>query len=187
MEESTDPSGNVNSANAERDAEFLSLLSRHELQLAACIHAIVPVWQDAEEVLQATRVTLWRRFDDFQLGTNFLAWARAVARNEARAHARRNERHRRVFGEALIDTLLDNIERRRGEEPDRWSAFLQCCRKLGKEARDILRRVYVNHEKIKDVATDLGRSMAGTYAVVSRIRRGLMVCVQERLGREQDR
>ena len=80
------------------DSEFLALLARHEQPLAACVHALVPNWQDAEEVLQETRVTLWRQFADFQPGSDFQAWARTIARYVSRSHLRRNGNRRRSVG-----------------------------------------------------------------------------------------
>ena len=80
------------------DSEFLALLARHEQPLAACVHALVPNWQEAEEVLQETRVTLWRQFADFQPGSDFQAWARTIARYVSRSHLRRNGNRRRSVG-----------------------------------------------------------------------------------------
>ena len=69
----------------------------------------------------------------------------------------------------------------------RWAAFLECGKKLGAAARKILRLVYVENRKIKDVAEQLGRSPDGAYVTLSRIRRGLIDCMEQRLGQEEDR
>ncbi len=37
------------------------------------------VTADAEDILQLTKLQLWHIFDQFEQGTNFLAWARQVA------------------------------------------------------------------------------------------------------------
>ena len=37
---------------------------------------------DAEDILQACRLTLWKQFETFEPGTNFLAWARKIALNQ---------------------------------------------------------------------------------------------------------
>ena len=72
------------------------------------------------------------------------------------------------------------------EQADRRLGILaECARKLGAEALDLLRCCYVERRKIKDIAAELGRSLAGTYQVLSRIRRELFDCVQERLHQEE--
>ena len=167
------------------DAEFLVLLSRHERSLAACVHALVPNWQDAEEVLQETRVTLWRKFADFQHGTDFLAWSRTVARYVARTHLRQNGMSRRVLREDVAQALFQEMTRPVADEDCRQTALSACTQELGQEAQDLLRRFYSDGVKIAQIATDLGRSLHGTYMALSRIRRALMECIELRLRQEE--
>jgi RNA polymerase sigma-70 factor (ECF subfamily) len=176
---------NLTSDQKMRDAEFLALLSKHELALATCVHSIVPNWQDAEEVLQATRVTLWRQFDEFETGSNFLAWSRSIARNLARAHARAKARRRQVFGEEVTNLLMSQLAERPEEDDRRWRAYVDCAGQLRSESRELLRRCYLQGQKIAEIALDLGRSLAGTYKALSRLRRDLMHCVERRLREEQ--
>jgi RNA polymerase sigma-70 factor (ECF subfamily) len=168
-----------------RDADFLALLSQHELELAACVHSIVPNWQDAEEVLQATRTMLWRQFDQFQAGSDFLAWSRSIARNLARAYARERARRRQVFGEELTELLLNELAERPKDDDRRWRAYVHCSAMLRSESRELLHRCYVQRQKIAEIAADLKRSVAGTYKALSRLRRDLSRCVERKLGEEQ--
>jgi RNA polymerase sigma-70 factor, ECF subfamily len=168
----------------DRDAEFLALLATFEPQLRACIHAMAPVWHDAEEILQKTRVTLWRGFADFRTGSNFLAWARTVARYEARAHRKKDRSRPRLFSEHVSAALLEQMAETPEEENRRWSAFVKCGQGLGVDARQILQGVYVDGQKIKEVAEKLGRTVSGTYMALSRIRRRLMECMEQRLREE---
>ena len=46
--------------------EFVRLLAEHERQLSGYVHALIPLWQDAEDVLQNTKLRLWEQFDSFQ-------------------------------------------------------------------------------------------------------------------------
>ncbi len=172
------------SPETNREAEFTALLARCEPQLAACVHAMLPVWQDAEEVLQETRMTLWRQFESFQPGSNFLAWARTVAWYLARASLRTGRRQREIFSQASVDALLTQLAATPEEENRRWEAFLECGKKLGAAARELLGLVYMENRKIKDVAEQLGRSTEGTYVTLSRIRRALIECMEQRLGQE---
>ncbi len=69
-----------NIADRER---FLDLLATHEAQLLGFLCAIVPGFQDAEDVFQQTVLTMWQKFGDFELGTNFVAWGCRIGRNKA--------------------------------------------------------------------------------------------------------
>jgi RNA polymerase sigma-70 factor, ECF subfamily len=167
------------------DAEFLTLLSRHESALAACVHALVPVWQDAEDVLQETRVTLWRKFREFQRGSDFPAWGRTVARYIARTHLRRNGSARRVLRDDVSERLFETMSRPLSEVDRRQRALADCTEKLNGTERDLLRRFYAEGTKIAQIAADVGRSLQGTYMALSRIRRALMECVEMRLRQEE--
>jgi RNA polymerase sigma-70 factor (ECF subfamily) len=146
---------------------------------------MIPVWQDAEEVLQETRVILWRKFDDFRPGSNFLAWARTVARYQARARLKKDRSRPRPLSEELTDSLLAELADTPEEENRRWTAFMKCCEGLGGDARKMLRGVYVDRQKIPAIAEKLGRTLNGTYMALSRIRRRLMECVERRLQEEE--
>ncbi len=168
----------------EADARFLKLLAEHERALAACAHALLPVWQDAEEVLQETRVVLWRQFADFRPGSDFLAWARTIARNLARNRLRQNGTARRVFADDVAEALVQQIARPVEREDRRLAALAKCSEALGQESRELLRQCYVEGMKIKDIAGSVGRSLNATYMAICRIRRSLMTCIERRLAQE---
>ena len=163
------------------DAEFLALLGHYDAQLAVCVHMIIPQWHAAEEVLQETRLTLWRKFDTFQPGSDFLAWARTVARYCACAYLRTARSQARIFSDEVTDALMAHAALTPADENHRWTAFLECSRKMGSAARQLLQFAYVEKKKIKDVAEQLGRSVNGTHVALSRIRRQLGECMEQKL------
>jgi RNA polymerase sigma-70 factor (ECF subfamily) len=135
--------------------------------------------------LQATRVTLWRQFDEFETGSNFLAWSRSIARNLARRNAREKLRRRQVFGEEVTNLLLSQLAEQPEEDDGRWRAYVHCAEQLRSESRELLGRCYIKGQKIAEIAVDLGRSLAGTYKALSRLRRDLMHCVDRQLQEER--
>ncbi|NLF07777.1 MAG: sigma-70 family RNA polymerase sigma factor [Pirellulaceae bacterium] len=176
-----------NAADADRrNREFLVLLGQHELQLAACVHALIPSWQDAEDILQETKLQLWQEFATFRLGSDFLAWARTVARYVVRTHVKRNRRKPLFLSDELSDILMDRIFQM-PEQADRHLEILaDCVKKLSEEAFYMLQRCYVDKQKIKDIADELQRSQSGTYSAMSRIRRDLFDCVREGMRKENN-
>lgn len=168
-----------------RGCEFLALMGKHEFQIAACVHALVPSWHDAEDIIQEVRLQLWREFENFQAGTDFLAWARTIARYAVRKHITLSRRKPLAFSGDVEDALMSKIAGMPKQQADRRLDMLaKCVRRLGNDALNLLRRRYVDNCKIKDVAAELGRSQAGTYQAISRARRELLECVREHLRRE---
>ncbi len=74
-----------------------SLLLRHAERLKLFLHALVRDADLAEDLFQEVFITAVHKADDFQEGTDFLAWARAIARNKVldalRTRRRRMRRH----------------------------------------------------------------------------------------------
>jgi RNA polymerase sigma-70 factor (ECF subfamily) len=173
------------SPQANRDAEFLALLGRHESKLITSVHLMVPKWHEAEEVLQETRLVLWRKFGEFQPGSNFLAWARATARLIAHAHFRNKQVATRMFSEEMVDSLLAHVAENPVEESRRWAALRECSQKLSSAAWELLRLVYGEKKKVREAAEQAGRSVNGTYVMLSKVRRQLAVCVSLRLQEEE--
>lgn len=128
---------------------------------------------------------LWEQFHNFRPGSDFLSWARTIARYQVRTELKRRRR-RLVFSETVIDALLARSAERDRQDDRRWQAFLACSEKLSAAARDLLNRCDVRQEKIKDVARQMGRTPNSTYATLFRIRQELSDCMQARMQREDD-
>lgn len=168
-----------------RSSEFLALLGRHELQVAACVHALVPSWHDAEDIIQEVRMQLWREFGKFQTGTDFAAWACTIARYVVRTYVTISQRKPLLLSTDVGDAMIAEVIKPPEEADRRLGILAECVRKLGGDALDLLRRCYIEKKKIKDVAAELGRSLAGTYQSLSRVRRELFDCMQNRLHQEE--
>lgn len=169
-----------------RNTEFIALLGKHELQVATCVHVLVPAWHDAEDIIQETRLQLWREFDKFESGTDFSAWACTVARYVVRAYVTKSQRKPLLLSSDIGDVIAAKIARTPEQADRRLETLAKCVRRLRGEALDLLQRCYVEKQKIKDIAAEMGRSLTGTYSALSRVRRELLECVRQRL-RQEDR
>ena len=83
------------SVSAPRE-EFIKLFTRYQRRVFLFILSQVPSPVDAEEIHQETNVIIWRKFDRFELGTNFLAWACQIANYEVLKY-RSRQRQRPAF------------------------------------------------------------------------------------------
>jgi RNA polymerase sigma-70 factor, ECF subfamily len=170
-----------------RQREFVRLLGAHDRQLAEYVHALVPLWQDAEDILQNTKLRLWEQFDSFQAGTSFAAWAFAIARYGVLAHRRDSQRQRLSFSDDLVEKISRHLPTISTSAQDTRLQFLiECVRALSKANRKLLSLAYARQWKAKDIARELGQTLAATYTALFRVRRSLYECVENRLQKEQD-
>lgn len=170
-----------------RHREFVRLLAAHERQLAEYVHALIPLWQDAEDVLQNAKLRLWEQFDSFQAGTDFAAWAFTIARYAVQTHRRDSQRQRVCFSDDLLEKISRHLPTISALAPDaRLLALIECVRALNKANRKLLTLVCTGRRKIKDIARDLGQTSSATYVALFRIRHSLHECVEKRLQKEKD-
>jgi RNA polymerase sigma-70 factor, ECF subfamily len=168
----------------QRNREFVRLLAAHELRLSVYVHTLVPLWNDAEDVLQNTKVRLWEQFDQFQAGTDFAAWAFTVAGYMVRTYRKRCQRQRLCFGDDLLQKIAQHASPTSTTGEDHVSALVECVRTLSETSRQLLRFFYTDRQKVKDIARQLGQTSAATYQALSRTRRSLLECVEKRLHEE---
>ena len=63
--------------------QFTSLLLRHHAALLGYILSLVSNWSDAEDILQQASVVMWRKFGEFQPGSDFRSWGCQIAKFHA--------------------------------------------------------------------------------------------------------
>jgi RNA polymerase sigma-70 factor, ECF subfamily len=165
----------------EATAEFLRLFSANQARLFAYLLTLLPQWHDAEEVLQETSVVLWRSFDQFQAGTNFLAWARKTAFHQTLTFRKRNKRHCVPFSEEFIASVAQEAEGMAETLEEQLHTMGKCVERLPSEHRRLVTLCYQPGVTTQEVATQLGRPAGTIYKSLTRIRRTLMECIERAL------
>jgi RNA polymerase sigma-70 factor, ECF subfamily len=167
--------------------EFVRLLASHERQLSGYVHTLVPLWQDAEDILQDTKVRLWEQFDSFRREGDFGAWAIAIANWMVRTHRKKCQRQRVCFSDRLLEKMSQHLPAISSPiQDERALALMECVMALNDANRHLLRLSCTGQRKIKDIASELGQTASATYTGLFRIRRSLFECVQRRLHEEKD-
>lgn len=163
----------------QRVTEFVRLFTTYEMRLRAFAVTLLANHADVEDVLQQTNLTLWAKFDDFQLGTNFMAWAGRVLYLKAQQHRRKQSREKIEFGDSYQEAILNEAVRDEmvAELGDRERALAECISNLRTEHREMLRARYDEQSSMEKMAQRFSRSREAVYNTLSRIRRSLFDCV----------
>ena len=165
-------------------AEFVGLLTQSHQRLLGYLRSLLGNRHDAQDVLQRASVTMWRRFDTFEPGTDFLAWACTVAFYEARNFLRVAARSRLRFDDDLLERLAaERVEDLRHFDP-RLDALEHCVQRLDETQRDLVHAVYQEDADIGTLADRLGRAPQTLYNRLHLIRRALAECVERRIAGE---
>jgi RNA polymerase sigma-70 factor (ECF subfamily) len=154
-------------------------------RLYAYIRALVPNWSDAEEVLQETGVVLWKKFDEFEPGTEFARWATRVARLQVLCFYKRSRRNALLFSQSFVETMADEAVVLAQEPSPYYEALEGCLAKLSESDRELIRRRYGSSARTaRQVAREQGRPETTVYNALARIRRNLLHCVQRALAQQ---
>lgn len=162
----------------DRTEAFVELLTLHQRRLYGFIYTLVPSQADAEDLLQQTSLILWRKFEEFDLGSDFAAWACRIARFEVLNHLKQKRRSRVVFNDELIARLAEIRNDRATVHSSDRVALTDCVEKLPENDRKLIKLCYGSSSNIKAAAEALRRPAASVYTSLVRVRRALMDCIR---------
>jgi len=161
---------------------FLKLLLEHQSKIYAYILSLVPNYADADDILQNVSEIIWRRFDQFQPGTNFLAWALKCTHLEILYFRRKQSKSRQVvFDNEVLEQMLPIVADEITTIDDRRDALENCLKRLPDVSRETIRLRYYQGLRPKEISVRLGFTIANVYKVISRIHRKLLLCVEQTL------
>ncbi len=177
-----DPCASDSAPKAERFAQLLATCQRRVFLYAlGLLHNAA----DAEEVLQETNLVLWKKFDEFQPGTDFDRWACRVAHYEVLKFREKRSRTAKLFSETFIEALAIVAENGFDQLEPRRAALARCLGKLHDMDRRLIMERYQGQATTESVAHALGRSVQGTRKALHRIRMALLACIERTLAAEE--
>lgn len=163
-------------------AEFIRLLTSSQRKLFAFILSLVRHSSDADDLLQETNMVMWRKWQDFEMGTSFDAWAFTIARFQVMAYRKRQQRSKLHFDDELVELLAVDATDVMAENHDpRRSALGHCLQKLNDDQRHLVAQRYEPGACVNDMAAEQGRSPKAVSEALRRIRRSLMICIEKTL------
>ncbi len=173
------------SPSLERSEQFVELFTRFQRNIFGYLYTLVLNYSDAEDLLQQTSLILWRKFDTFEPGTDFVAWACRIAHLEALNFLKSRDRRRvHLSFDALALVAETRLDRAEVHERQR-QALDVCIRQLSDLDQQMVQVCYGGQHTIKEAAQTLGRPLSSVYSRLCRIRRTLLDCVNRALAQEE--
>ena len=163
--------------------QFLRLYAEHEGALHAFVRSLLPIRQEASDVMQELVVTLWQGFESAH---EFRPWAFGVARNVVRMYLRRRGRDRHVFDDQLVNRLADLAQDEQETHSAQRAALDGCLQKLPRTQRELVLSAYTQGTRIDGLALSRGQTPMALYKVLHRIRQALLECVERTVAQEQN-
>ena len=163
---------------------FVQQFGQVQRALYRFIVSLLPQTADADEVFQETLIVLWRKRDQFEQGTDFLAWSRVVAKFEVFRFLRKARKDQVGLSEAAMTRLAEFTEaqaRSLDRESARQDALAGCIGKLSEGARELIVLRYFRDEAVEEIAQNLGKAQSTIYSALTRARSQLGECLKVQL------
>ena len=151
----------TNEPECSKTDEFLTLFAHSQRRLHLYILAMVFNPTDAADILQETNLVLWQKFDQFQSGTNFFAWAREIARFRILRFRQVQARPLSLVSSELLERLAVELSDTDENETARQSALEHCLEVLSSNDRELVLSRYKNGATVRGLASRLQRSENG--------------------------
>lgn len=166
------------------NTDFLTLLAKHDRALSLYVYGLVPVHADADDILQQTKMVMWKSFSQFELGTNFIAWARKIAFHQILGYRRQSKRMHLPLSEEMLEQVGHEVARLSDQGQARREALESCLHKLPMEHRQIVLLRYYEELEVDQIAERVDSTTAAVYRALSRLRYTLLECVEHRMKAE---
>lgn len=162
----------------ENYSKFMKLYSSSMPAVRAMLRNILPGWEDVDEVMQQSSLVIWKKFEDYEEGTNFTSWACVIARFEALRYKRDKARDKHLFSDELIEILAEETDKHRHTLENETKALQNCLKKMPDKQRKLTLTAYSGDKNIKEVAELFGRTATAMYKALNRIRTSLLKCIK---------
>jgi RNA polymerase sigma-70 factor (ECF subfamily) len=175
------------SDHAVPNADFVALLATCQRPIFLYAMSLLGNVDDAEEVVQESGLVLWKKFHEYQPGTDFIRWACQIARYQSlKVRARRFRGPQSFSNEFLAMVAAAAEEKSQAELESRQKALQQCMQELRAADQDLIARRYRKNSSTREVAETLHRSVQGTRRSLQRIREVLGKCVRSKIAIEEE-
>lgn len=155
--------------------------------VGAFIHMSLRDAHYAEDVLQEVAADASRNFDQYDPARPFVAWLIGIARQRLVDHYRKQDRRQRAeLSQDALDLLDQSYAEVAEEVDDRLVALRKCMDKLPEHHKLLINRRYGFDDPLAEIAKSVGSSAKAVNAMLTRVRKLLADCVQQRMEAKHD-
>ena len=160
--------------------DFEHLVREHQSGLLAFLLSLTGNLSDSEDLVQECIVVLWQKFDGFEAGSNFGAWARTTAFFLYRNQSRKAFKQTMTFDSSVLEQLAMEHNRIETQKPPRRHFLSECLGELAEADRELILSRYETGVTAQTLADQAGCKVKSIYNTMARIRQSLAECVRRK-------
>ena len=163
--------------------EVQKLFLQHAGVLRGFVRALLPNASLVDDVLNSIFVVVMEKASEFESGSDFLSWTKAIARIEVKRACFAGARMPRSLSPETIDLLVDDAQLNVPQHQE-VQLLAECLDKLAPRSRRAIDLRYRSDLKPSEIARQMAVAQETVYVWLSRARALLKECLQRGLRRE---
>tara|TARA_R110002096_G_scaffold26518_14_gene81804 strand:- start:194 stop:769 length:576 start_codon:yes stop_codon:yes gene_type:complete len=168
----------------DRGERFARLLLETQPRLFGFVLSLTHDRQASMDVTQEVGVLLWRKFDEFEPGTDFGAWALTIARYKVMEWRRAQSKLPIVLEDETLELLAGEVEALSVNQNDRLAALDACLERLPAKQRQVIDERYADKSTVVRIAERWNRSRVAMHQLLKKAHQALRYCIREQLRKE---
>lgn len=164
---------------------FVGLLTANQRKIFAYIMSVIVNVNDSDDIMQETVKLMWKKFDEFRIGSDFLAWATTIAHYHVLEFRKQKRRNELVLTDDVFTCLQDQAATELQDSDDYLVYLNQCMSKLSTNDLGLVRMRYMNGLTVKQIASQFGRNLTSVYRSIARIQDLLRLCIKRQSALEE--
>lgn len=165
----------------ERQEEFVSLFFASQSRILSYILSLVPNFNDSEDLLQEVWNIMWRKFDQYEQGTNFAAWGKRIAHYLIIDYRRKQSLKHVIVNDELFEIISEKASAELLREDRRMEILSRCLLKLRQKDRNLIKLRYFDNLKPSEIAESFSASINSIYKSLSYVHGKLLFCMKRTL------
>ena len=135
---------------------------------------------EIDDVLQEVSMTMWSKWKDFKKGTNFLAWAKAIAHFKVLRCCHLTKKRPSTVTDEVIELLQPTVEPFDQTIHHRSEHLGACLRKLDPIDQQLIRQKYAKNADGNELAEHFGWRKNYVYKRIGKLKESLALCIKSR-------
>lgn len=171
----------TNKGKSEDYELFIKLYLANERRIYGYVRALIANWSDVDDIIQECASVMWTKFNQFEKGTNFSAWALKIAYNQVLNYLKTKKKNKFYFTEQTLEILAEKSAHKTQNTDQRLPILQQCLKKLPSTELSLIQMRYEPGSSTKNVSRQTGKELHVLYRLLNKIHAKLLLCIRRTL------
>jgi RNA polymerase sigma-70 factor (ECF subfamily) len=157
---------------------FIKLYLANERRIYGYVRALIPSWTDVDDIIQETASVMWSKFNQFEKGTNFPAWALKIAHLQVLNYCKIRKKDRLCFNDSVLESIAHKSLSDVQNTDERLNILRKCLHRLQSNELSLIQMRYEPGGSTKSVSQQTGKNLHVLYRHLNKIHAKLLMCIR---------